>query len=155
MLHIEIPGRALLKAKHVALDYNGTIAVDGVIAPEVAERLRALAGMAHVCVLTADTYGTARAQCEPLGLEVRTFPQGDAAPCKRAIVEGLSGGVIAFGNGFNDAAMFDAAVLSVAVVEGEGAWAGLIAHADVLVRNTAEGLDLLLKPNRLKATLRG
>ena len=50
--------------------------------------------------------------------------------------------------------MFDAAALSVAILEGEGLCASLLPHADVLVRSAAEGMDLLLKEGRLKATLR-
>ena len=66
----------------------------------------------------------------------------------------LGGGVCTVGNGFNDIQMFDAAELAVAVMEREGVCAALIAHADILVTSPAEELDLLLKPDRLRATLR-
>ena len=58
------------------------------------------------------------------------------------------------GNGFNDIKMFDISDLSIAIMDGEGVCAGLIAHSDVLVRSAEEGLDLLLKTDRLRATLR-
>ena len=68
-------------------------------------------------VLTADTYGTGDAQCEPLGITVRTFPREGAAGCKgRNRKEGFEGGVACLGNGFNDIQMFDAAQLSIAVL---------------------------------------
>ena len=140
MIRIEIPGRAEpLEIAHVALDYNGTVAVDGRVG---------------VHVLTADTYGTVRAQCEPLGVEVHAFPRAGAGACKKEIVAGLRGGVACFGNGFNDIPMFDLAALSVAVLEGEGLCAALLPHADVLAATAADALDLLLKPDRLRATLR-
>ena len=64
MLHIEIPGRAPMDIANVVFDYNGTIAVDGAVLPELRERLEALLKLVPVYVLTADTYGTVRAQCE-------------------------------------------------------------------------------------------
>ena len=50
--------------------------------------------------------------------------------------------------------MFDLAELAIAVLDTEGMYAGLLSHADVLVRAAPDALDLLLKPNRLRATLR-
>lgn len=154
MLKIEIPGREPVEIEHVVLDYNGTIAVDGRLLDGVEERIGKLKEMVSVCVLTADTYGTVREQCEPMGVEVKTFPREGAAKCKEEIVKGLEGGAVCFGNGLNDRLMFDAALLGVAVLEGEGMCAALMAHADVVVHSVIEGLDLLLKPNRLRATLR-
>ena len=154
MICIEIPGRDVLQIRHILLDYNGTIAVDGALAPGAAESIRQLAQRAHVAVLTADTYGSAHAQCDPLGVEVVTFPRADAAQFKRQYASGLQGQVVSLGNGFNDVGMFDEADLSIAILDAEGAYAGLIAHADVLVRSIGEGLELLLKPDRLRATLR-
>lgn len=154
MIKIEIPGRPSLTLSHLVLDYNGTIAVDGELLPAVAERIRALAQKLTIHVLTADTYGTVSEECTPLGITVTTFPRDGAAKCKEAVVKELSGGVCALGNGFNDIEMFDAAELSIAILEGEGMCAALLPHADVLVKSISDGLDLLLKPDRLRATLR-
>ena len=154
MLTIEIPGRETLEISHVVLDYNGTVAVDGALLPGLAERIAALKKSVTVTVLTADTYGTVRAQCEPLGITVETFPRAGAAQCKEEIVRGLSGGAVSVGNGFNDIQMFDAAALSIAVLEKEGLCAPLLAHADVLVSSPLDALDLLLRPKRQCATLR-
>lgn len=154
MLTIEIPGRETLEVSHVVLDYNGTVAVDGALLPGLAERIAALKESVTVTVLTADTYGTVRAQCDPLGIAVETFPRAGAAQCKEEIVRGLSGGAACVGNGFNDIQMFDAAALSIAVLEKEGLCAALLAHADVLVSSPLDALDLLLRPKRLCATLR-
>lgn len=154
MIRIEIPGRDELCIEHVLLDYNGTIAADGALIPGVGELIVQLAGLAHVAVLTADTYGSARVQCEPLGVEVVTFPRAGAAEFKQHYAEGLQGQIACFGNGFNDVGMFETSDLAIAILDAEGAYAGLIAHADVLVRSANEGLELLLKPDRLRATLR-
>ena len=154
MIRIEIPGRDVLEIEHVLLDYNGTIAVDGQLAPGAEELIRALAQQAHVSVLTADTYGSVHAQCDPLGVEVVTFPRAGAAAFKQRYASGLTGQIACIGNGFNDVEMLDCADLAIAVLDAEGAYAGLIAHADVLVRSACEGLELLLKTDRLRATLR-
>ena len=154
MIVIEIPGRKPLRINHVVLDYNGTAAVDGMLLKGVKERIARLKELAHVYVLTADTYGTVTRQCGPLGITVRTFPREGAAGCKEEIVKGLEGGVACLGNGFNDIQMFDAARLSIAVLEREGMCAALLGHAAVVVRSIEDGLDLLLKPDRLRATLR-
>lgn len=153
MIEINIPGRAPLCIEHLVLDYNGTIAVDGTLINGVSERIQALLPLVSIHVLTADTYGTVEAQCAPLGIHVEKFPREGAALCKKAVVEKLTG-VCALGNGFNDIQMFDSAALSVAILENEGMCAALLAHADVLVKSITDGLDLLLKPDRLRATLR-
>lgn len=154
MIRIDVPGREIIEIEHVVLDYNGTIALDGQLIEGAAWRIRELCKSAHVYVLTADTYGTVRSQCDGLGAEVKMFPRANAAECKEEIVRALGGKVACVGNGFNDIKMFDIADLSIAIMDGEGVCAGLIAHSDALVRSAEEGLDLLLKTDRLRATLR-
>lgn len=154
MISIEIPGRETICVEHLVLDYNGTIAEDGGLIDGVAERLIRLREEVEVHVLTADTYGTVRAQCEKLGVHIETFPRPNAAECKLEIVEKLGTNIMCIGNGYNDVLMFDAADFSVAVIEKEGTYAGLFAHADVVTLSIVDALDLLLMPGRLKATLR-
>lgn len=154
MLKIEIPGRTPLEVRHLVLDYNGTIAVDGLVLKELAEPLETLSRSLEVHVLTADTYGTAAAQCAGLKVRVHTFPREGAGRCKEEIVRSLSGGVVCMGNGFNDLPMFRIADLSIAVLLEEGVCAALLGAADVLVRSAADGLALLTNPDRLRATMR-
>ena len=154
MIQIDIPGRETITIEHLVLDYNGTVAEDGHLIPGVAERLAELKELVEVHVLTADTYGTVRAQCDPIGIHVETFPRAGAAECKLEIVEKLGANVMRVGNGFNDVLMFGPAALSVAVIEKEGTFAGLIAHADVLTTSILDALDLLVRTDRLRATLR-
>lgn len=157
MISIDIPGREHpLEIEALILDYNGTIAKDGALIEGIPERLIKLTDAVEVYVLTADTYGTVRGQCEPLGVTVRTFPHAGAGACKEEIVLELrrNAKVCAVGNGFNDVQMMDAADFAVAVLDAEGMFAGLLPHADVLVGSAVEALDLFLKPDRLRATLR-
>ncbi len=154
MIQIDIPGRETLSIEHVLLDYNGTIAVDGLLAAGVSECMSKLAEQVHVAVLTADTYGTAKAQCAPLGVEVVTFPRAGAAEFKQAYAEKLEGQIACLGNGFNDVGMFDQSDLAIAILDTEGTYTGLLGHADILARSAEEGLSLLLQLDRTRATLR-
>lgn len=144
----------MITIEHLVLDYNGTVAEDGQLIDGVEERMRALKDRVSIHVLTADTYGTVRAQCDPIGVHVETFPRAGAAECKLEIVQRLGSHVMCVGNGFNDVLMFDAADLSVAVLEKEGTYAGLIAHADIVTRSIVDAFDLLIRTDRMRATLR-
>jgi len=151
-LSVTIPGRAALELDHLLLDFTGTLSLDGALFPGVADRLEALARTLRVTVLTADTFGTARQALAGLPLEVRLVATGAD---KLAFLEGLGAGrVVAVGNGRNDAAMLERATLGIAVVGPEGAAAGLVGVADVVVADIRAALDLFLHPLRLTATLR-
>ena len=154
MIQIEIPARDTVTVEHLVLDYNGTIGEDGHLIDGVEERIAALRDEVEIHILTADTYGTVRRQCGHMGVHVETFPRDGAAECKLEIVEKLGAHTMCVGNGYNDVLMFDAAGLSVAVIEKEGTYAGLIAHADILTTSILDAFDLLLKPDRMRATLR-
>lgn len=156
MLEIDIPGRGTFEIRHVVCDYNGTIAADGRLEEGVASRIREIAEYAQVIVLTADTFGTVRAECAGLPVDVRVFDRDDASACKAAIVRELGAeGCMCIGNGFNDIAMFGEAALSIAIVGKEGACGKLLTCADIVVTNALDAFDLLLRTDRLRATLRG
>ena len=153
MIEIDIPGRAPLVIAHLVLDVNGTIACDGMLLPGVAERIAALRDRIHVHLLTADTHGQQAAVDAELGLEAIIITGG--MPEKAAYVLALGADqVAAMGNGANDTAMLNAAALRIAVLGPEGMAAALLKSADVLVGDPCDGLDLLLHPRRLTATLR-
>ena len=154
MLNINIPGRDELVLSHLVLDYNGTIAEDGLIIPGIAERLEQLCKDLEICVITADTHGTAARRCEGLPLKVLTFPTTEVGAIKAQQVRSLEGGVVTIGNGFNDISMSDAADLSICVMGPEGCCAALLPHCHIAVTSIHDALDLLLKPDRIRATLR-
>jgi len=154
MLQIKIPGRKDMQISHVVFDYNGTIALDGRLLEDLASRFSKLKEYVQIYVITADTHGTARAECEVLKVQVVTFAVDGAAFFKEKFVRGLDGGVACIGNGFNDIQMFNAADLSIAVLGEEGCYPGLLNCADVLVKDIFNAIDLLLKKDRLRATLR-
>lgn len=155
-MKIDIPDYKVLDLKYLVLDYNGTIAVDGQMSDRIKEQLTELAKEMDIFVLTADTYGNAKDECQGLPVEIQTFSDGRAMAEKDAIVENLGRENCAcMGNGRNDLLMCRMAALSVAVLDAEGMYGKLIREADVCVRSMEEGLDLLLNHMRLIATLRG
>jgi len=155
VLEIGIPGYRTLTLEHLVLDYNGTMARDGRLIEGTAERLRALSSSLRLHVLTADTFGTAQAQLAAIHCDVRILPGEAQDTGKREYVEALGAqGVVSIGNGRNDRLMIEAAALGIAVVQSEGAAAATLAAADVVAASILDGLDLLLQPRRLIATLR-
>ncbi len=154
MLTVKIPGRDEITLSHLVLDYNGTIAEDGEIIDGIRCRLEALKDKLNICVITADTHGTATKKCEGLPLEVLVFPTTAVGDIKASEVKKLGGGVVCIGNGFNDIQMSDAADLSICVVGREGCCGALIGHCDIIVTSIEDALDLLIKTDRLRATLR-
>lgn len=112
--------------------------------------------MTMIYVATADTHGNAKAACENLPVEIRTFPSADAAHAKKEIVEKLGAGrCVCVGNGRNDVLMYRIAGFSVAVMDVEGMYGGLAAEADVCIRSMQEGMDLLMNEKRLVDAPRG
>ncbi|MFN8626739.1 MAG: ATPase P [Candidatus Binatia bacterium] len=149
-LLIEIPGMPALRLGHLVLDFNGTLARDGVLLPGVRARLRRLSERLDVYVLTADTFGTARSALRGVNLELRIVSTGTE---KRRFVSACDGAV-AIGNGRNDVPMMRVAELSIAVLGPEGSSAELLRAAQIVVRDIVDALDLLLRPKRVTATLR-
>lgn len=153
MIEIDIPGYDKFQIQYLVTDVNGTIANAGVLAEGVAERFVRLASQVDILMLTADTHGKQAEIDTLLGLKARIIT-GGAAEKARVVQELGAAGVIAFGNGANDVQMCQGAALSVGVLGGEGIAAALLPVVDVLVKDIGDGLDLLLYPDRLRATLR-
>ena len=139
----------------LVLDYNGTLACNGIMLDGVAERLIALAKNLSIHVVTADTFGTVEATLKCLPLTVRVLPQTGQNHAKMAYVSQLGRNeTMCIGNGRNDRLMFQAAALGIAVVGPEGAAVDVLQASDVVTNSIQSALDLLLNPLRLVATLR-
>jgi P-type E1-E2 ATPase len=155
MIGINIPGFRDLQLVHLVLDYNGTLAVDGKLLPEVAETLTALSSKIEVHVITADTFGLAASQLAGLPVKLTIVPVESQAEAKLKYTFQLGAdNVVAIGNGRNDRMMLKAAAIGIALIQTEGCSAETLACADVVSSTILEALDLLEKPKRLIATLR-
>jgi len=155
MVAIDIPGFRALRLTDLVCDYNGTLAVDGLLLPGVGDALTLLGAELRVHVITADTFGTASRELAGLALELVPIPAENQAEAKLAFVTGLyPDGVVAVGDGRNDRMMLAAAAVGIAVVQAEGAAGQAVLCADVVAPGILDALGLLLHPQRLVATLR-
>ena len=155
MISVDIPGRGIHKLKHIVLDYNGTMAKDGLLLPGVEERLNQLSDNIEVHILTADTFGKCRVECKGIKGTVQVLSQPTGAEEKEAFVERLGAEhTVSMGNGANDRLMLAKAALGIVVLGSEGTSVQALQNADIAVKDINEGLELLLQPKRLVATLR-
>ena len=155
MIQIDIPNGPQLHLKYLVLDLNGTLAMDGVILPGVAKRIASLSERLDIFLLTANTHGGGASIAEELDIQFIQLAPGPGGEQKEAFVQNLGREqVVAMGNGANDAAMLRTAALGIAVNGAEGTAPSAILSADIYVPNIRDALDLLLFPDRLRATLR-
>ncbi len=155
MIEISIPAYRDLKLEHLVMDYNGTLAVDGIPEPGVIEALNHLSKKLVLHIVTADTFGKVRSNIENIDCNLTVLPPGSQAMGKLEYVKRLnSKTVVSIGNGRNDRLMLAEAALGIAVVLAEGAAVDALNAADVVCTRITSALALLLKPLRLVATLR-
>lgn len=155
MLEIDIPNFGAVKLQHLVTDFTGTLSWDGKLVLGVKERLLRISEFLNIHVLTSDTFGTAVSELKDIPCMAHVL-QGDYHDLqKEEYVEKLSAtSVVAFGNGNNDRKMLRVARIGIAVTGGEGCAVDILMAGDVHVTSILDGLDLLLNPKRLKATLR-
>ena len=155
MFEIDIPGFGFVRLDHLVSDFTGTLSVDGKLLPMVKDQLNRITEFLEMHILTADTFGKAKAELDGVKCVVHILEGESHDVQKENYVKQLgSESVITFGNGNNDRRMLEAARVGVAVCLREGCSADAVKSADILVTSITDGLELLLNPKRLKATLR-
>lgn len=155
MLSVTIPDFGALHADFLVLDYNGTLAVDGVLVKGVKEALNTLSNQLHIYVVTADTFGKAARGLVGVHCELTVLGKERQDRAKVDFVQRLGADrTVCIGNGRNDALMLTASALGIAVILAEGASVATLNAADVVCTDIVSALDLLLNPLRLTATLR-
>jgi len=155
MLEIVIPGPPKLRLEHLVLDFNGTMACDGVLLEGVPSLLDALSKHLSIHVLTGDTFARAAEALAGLPCTVTILEPSDQAEAKLDFMQRLGPSrTVSIGNGGNDRLMLGAAALGIGVVQTEGASVEALNAAKVVAPHIHDALQLLLKPRRLVATLR-
>jgi soluble P-type ATPase len=155
MLEIAVPGALPLRFKHLVADFNGTLAVDGVLIAGVAEALHTLSYALDIHVVTADTFGRVKQAMTDVPCATTILPPGDQDSAKLRYIQRLGAAdCVCIGNGRNDRLMLAAAGLGIVVIQGEGAAVETLLAARVAVPDIGAALGLLLNPRRLTATLR-
>lgn len=154
-MQINIPNYKTLELHHLVLDYNGTIAKDGILKEEVQRILPQLTQIIQVHIITADTFGNVLKQVENFDVKVEILQSSDHTLEKSLYIQSLqSAHCAAIGNGNNDAKMLQEAELGIAILGDEGCGTQTLLQSDVSVKNIADALELFLHPKRLIATLR-
>ncbi len=155
MIALDIPARGHLALHHLALDVNGTLALDGQLLDGVAERLAILRQRLEVHLLTADTHGRQEELDRALNLQAVRVQSGNESEQKAAYVRALGAAkVVVIGQGANDVGMLKEAALGICVLSREGTATEALLAADLLVPSILDALDLLEHPARLRASLR-
>ncbi len=156
MIEFHIPGYPeKWQIKHLVLDLNGTLALDGRLLPGVKEKIRILAKQVDVYILTADTFGTAQEQFRDLPCRLHLLTPENQIRQKEAFIRELGPEqCAAFGNGMNDTGMLKAARVGICITGPEGAATQALLASDIVVHDINRAFDLLLVPGRMKATLR-
>ena len=155
MIDLDIPGFGSFTLKHLVLDYNGTLALDGRLLPGVHELLGMLSKSLEIHVVTSDTFGLAEAELGGLPVKLTIVPEADPAVAKFEYVRWLGPEtVVAIGNGSNDRKMLAAAAIGIFTVQREGGSVRAMGRADIITHHVLEALELIRNPKRLVATLR-
>lgn len=155
LLFIQIPGFGELTIEHLVLDFNGTLAVDGVLLPGVKDSLNTLAERMAIHVITADTFGKAADGLSGINCRLTVLEAGLQDQAKVNFVNRLGASLtVSIGNGRNDALMLAASALGIAVILSEGASMVSLNAADIVCTDIVSALELLMHPLRLTATLR-
>ncbi len=156
MIELDIPDFGHVHLEHIVMDYNGTLAVDGLFIPGVKERMQLLSEKLTLHIITADTFGLVLKQADGLPCKVKIVSSGEQSEEKLRYVEELGADITAaIGNGRIDRLMLKKAKIGIACILEEGGAAASILAADIVVKNINDAFDLFLRPLRLKASLRG
>ena len=152
---IEIPNYKTVNLKHIVLDYNGTVAKDGILKEEVKKLLPLLAQTYTLHVITADTFGSVQKELQGFDVHVKVLQSQNHTLEKEAYVIELNEyQCAAVGNGNNDEKMLQIAEIGICLMGDEGCSTKSLLASDITCKSIVEALELFVYPKRLIATLR-
>ena len=155
MINVEIPGLGEVRIENLVMDYNGTLAIDGHLIGGVGKIITQLADKLTLCVITANTHGGVETELMGLPIELVKLNSRDERREKASLIQELGPHVtVSIGNGKNDEFMLKESVVGICVMGAEGCSAGALLSSDVVTGNVKDALEMLVFPDRLKATLR-
>jgi soluble P-type ATPase len=156
VIELSIPGwNSPIRLEYLVLDVNGTLAIDGKLIEGLGWRITALRDRLEIHLVTANTHGQQHLIDQALNLKAVCLKPGDEAEQKAAFVQQLGAdGVVAIGQGSNDALMLKEAALGICLMSPEGLATPAFLAADLMASDIFAALELLNKPLRIIATLR-
>ena len=154
-MNIIIPGGGPLEIKNILIDYNGTLALDGILIPGVEEILNDLSERFNIHVITADTFGSAGSQLKNVRCSFIRLGDQNQSEAKLRYLNGLGKDITScIGNGKNDRLMLKESVLGISVIQREGAFTGTVIVSDIVMPDIISALELFRNEKRLIATMR-
>jgi len=155
MIKIEILWFKTIKAEHLVLDFNGTLAIDVLFIEGVIGQLVHISVTLHAHVRTADTFSSVQNEIRGLPITIIIPETTEQNKQKSDSVKNSgSESIIAIGNGKNDVLMLKEAFLSIGIIQAEGAFFQVLSNNQFLCSSVIDALSLLNNPKRLVATLR-
>ena len=152
---IVIPNFKTIQIKHIVCDYNGTIAKDGIVLPPIKRLFDRLNQLYTLHVITSDTFGSVANQLEGYGAEIKILSSDNHTQEKADFVSSLgSDTCVCIGNGNNDREMLRTAAIGIALLGDEGCSKDTLFSSDLVCKDIAEALSLVIETKRLIATLR-
>jgi P-type E1-E2 ATPase len=144
-----------IEISNIVLDYNGTIAKDGILKKKVKKLLVHLSKEYKIHVVTADTFGSVHKQVAAFDVKVKVLTSDDHTKEKADYIKKLGKkSCVAFGNGNNDAKMLQKASLGIAIIGDEGCATATLMQSDLVCKSIDDALELFVYPKRLIASLR-
>jgi P-type E1-E2 ATPase len=155
MIELNVPGRGAFTLKHLVMDVNGTIAIDGILIDGLVRQISQLGDRLIIHLLTANTHGKQETIDRQLNLTAVQIAPGNESTQKADYVRKLGPEkVVAIGQGANDTAMLKSAALGICVLSQEGSAVEALLAADIVVPDIFVAFELLDKPVRITASLR-
>ena len=154
-MNITIPGTGALDIKNILLDYNGTLAIGGILIPGVEEILNDLSLRFNIHVITADTFGSAESGLSNVKCSYTRISEENQSEAKLQFLMKCGKDTTAcIGNGKNDRLMLKESVLGIAVMQGEGVFTETLMMSDIVCPDIISTLELFRDHKRIIATMR-
>lgn len=152
---IEIPNFKTVEITNIVCDYNGTIAKDGTVLPQIKELFEKLSKKYTLHVITADTFGSVNTQLKDYDTKIKVLSSDNHTKEKAQYINAIGAQhCVALGNGNNDKEMLLVATIGITILGDEGCAKDALLNSDLTCKSISEALNLLLHTKRLVATLR-
>ncbi len=137
----------------IVFDLNGTLAFNGKLIKGVKKRFQKLKKLGcQLIIVSSDQYGNGRLIAK--NLDVDFYSASDTIEKEKVLKKLNIPNIAAVGNGRVDIGLFRYAMLSVALIEGEGMHSEVINSADVLFTSINNVLDFFIYKDIFEATLK-
>jgi len=154
MITIQRPSQEPLEIDSILLDFEGTIASDRRVHPNVKDKINLLSKRAKIYILTKAEKEHAEEVLRKVKAEIIYLTEGTSSQRKLDLLRQLGADrTVAIGNGVDDVPMIEEAGLGVCILGKEGTSSESMKKADVVFMSILDALDFLLKPLRQKSTL--